>query len=967
MSNRSALAVALSLAIVSPTPSWAAALVAPTATPHANTVVAPVVLPMGGVIGNFGAGIQTQAGLQSALPSLAPVSVSPALQAPSGLPTVQSRSLQAQGVSAQAVLSGVAAARSVTPAKGASVQASQTPVNAKNVAAVSSQVRDILHDAGPVQDSRAESAVSLGDRIFSFLIGGFSGKSDDAPAPAQSTQMELPLQPADAENASRLARNPEASLNITQKKMLQTLDYVASIYTEHYAPLGWKQQNGVDLKKVYQDIRKQVVDTPNMSFRQFQNLLAKFVASTKDYHTGIQFFSTEKAKLPLFIMQAEGKYYIAYVDRTKLSEAEFPYQVGDEVVEFAGKPTAEAIEDIVKATGENVRSTDLRLAEMRLTSRIRQTGAEVPQGPVGLKIKTSDGVEHVVTLEWAYQGEVVPQDVPVLDGGLDAQTQQMDLGLGRADLDIPSRSVAQKIVDALRAAVRKLLPDAAHPHAQIFKSNAEADSANKFIIGSRESYVPKLGKVLWEMPKNMPLHAYIFENAAGKLIGYVRIPHYMGEEKEAALFAQLIAQLEKKTDGLIIDQLNNPGGSLFYMYSLLSNLTDKPLIVPQHKLLVDESDAYWAAQMMEEAAKEGAEKEVVKAMKKEFNLSVDDGLTQKVLGYAKFIIDELKSGRRLTRLFHLFGIDKIAPHPVAHYTKPMLLLINALDFSCGDFFPAILQDNKRATLMGVRTSGAGGGVKSMEFLNQFGIAQLAYTWTIAERPNGQPIENLGVTPDIKYDLTANDLKNNFSDYVKAINAAIDAMVPKAEAKAVLEAEAKEAAAKAKAKAEAKQKAKDAGKTDAEADAAAPADWGKVASFVEANGRNLPKKTVEQFSAIFELPAGLSMKGLGVQAQGQDGQPQQHMISAFGTKDEKGAFQTAGYILMGETDMGPYAIVTDAKGAVLRAGQVTSPTEFTEQPISEMEPVIEAVQGFWASVAGQGAEEDGGNPEDPTAQ
>ncbi|MDE2293130.1 MAG: hypothetical protein KGL53_13700, partial [Elusimicrobia bacterium] len=98
-----------------------------------------------------------------------------------------------------------------------------------------------------------------------------------------------------------------------------------------------------------------------------------------------------------------------------------------------------------------------------------------------------------------------------------------------------------------------------------------------------------------------------------------------------------------------------------------------------------------------------------------------------------------------------------------------------LDFSCGDFFPAILQDNKRATVFGVRTSGAGGAVKATQFPNQFGIAGLSYTWTIALRTSGQPIENKGVTPDVSYDLTAEDIANGLSGYVKAVNDELDRM------------------------------------------------------------------------------------------------------------------------------------------------------------------------------------------------
>jgi C-terminal processing protease CtpA/Prc len=102
------------------------------------------------------------------------------------------------------------------------------------------------------------------------------------------------------------------------------------------------------------------------------------------------------------------------------------------------------------------------------------------------------------------------------------------------------------------------------------------------------------------------------------------------------------------------------------------------------------------------------------------------------------------------------------------------MLINELDFSGGDFCPAILQDNKRAVLFGSRTSGAGGFVTTSTFPNENGIMQFSYTGSLAERPDSLlKIENLGVLPDIAYKLTVEDLQNGYQGYISAINEAIE--------------------------------------------------------------------------------------------------------------------------------------------------------------------------------------------------
>ena len=110
------------------------------------------------------------------------------------------------------------------------------------------------------------------------------------------------------------------------------------------------------------------------------------------------------------------------------------------------------------------------------------------------------------------------------------------------------------------------------------------------------------------------------------------------------------------------------------------------------------------------------------------------------------------------------------------YTKPILILINGRSISCGDLFAAILQDNKRATLFGTRTAGAGGAVFRHKFDNKFGIEFFTTTITHGERKNGDPIENLGVMPDIPYEITEEDIKSDYLPYANEINQAVKSLL-----------------------------------------------------------------------------------------------------------------------------------------------------------------------------------------------
>ncbi len=609
---------------------------------------------------------------------------------------------------------------------------------------MSDEVVSLMEAAGPVAESGAEGASGLGAGVFRALTGEgllSAPGSDDGPA------------------------SPEKG-TLTQRKMVQTLTQVASIFSEQYAPIEWKQkQFQLDLKREFDKATAAVLSNPGITTPQFQDIIAGFVSGMRDYHVSVSFIATERARLPLLIMKAGDKYVIARVDRSKLPYSEFPFMAGDEVVEFGGKPTAKAVQELAAALGGNTFETDLRLAELFLTNRRRSRGDVVPQGPVGLTIRDRRGKESRMELAWEYTPEQIPQNIPVRDAGLmtpDAPGRVQALnGLEDAPLYVPS---APK---GLRATLGKFFADMAHPLKRVFADLKKENVENPFMIGSRKSYVPALGEVLWESKKDSHFHAYIFKTAEGKKVGFVRIAAYDGGREEVEEFGRLMGRFQKETDSLVIDQVNNPGGAVFYLYALASYLTDKPMPAPRHRMIVDESDAQWAVDFLKQAEEPGfAELAKLDPGDEWAGYPVTESFWQLMKTFARFILSELGEGRRLTGPTHLWGVDAVNPAPNARqrYTKPILLLVNELDFSGGDFFPAILQDNKRAKLMGVRTSGAGGAVKSFKLPNQFGMSDLSATWTIAGRPDGRPIENLGVTPDIAYSLTQKDFRTGFAEY-----------------------------------------------------------------------------------------------------------------------------------------------------------------------------------------------------------
>ncbi len=287
---------------------------------------------------------------------------------------------------------------------------------------------------------------------------------------------------------------------------------------------------------------------------------------------------------------------------------------------------------------------------------------------------------------------------------------------------------------------------------------------NPYAMGARRSWVPTLGGIVWEIPKALEdraYYAYTCQVSDGRRVGYVRVADYDYNKDAADVFTdEIIARFESTTDALVFDQVNNNGGSMFQMYALLSGLTDRALALPRHQITISEDDAAVAEDVLANAGP---------------STPPDERPSPELVAYSRFVLSEKQAGRgtseSLTNPVYLGGIAEVLPAK-NHYTKKIVVLINEVTFSAGEFLAAILQDNRRATLFGHRTAGAGGCAKKIVIPNQLGIDYLTLTWTLARRTNGEFIESVGVQPDVAYDITADDLQRGHPDYRRALLACL---------------------------------------------------------------------------------------------------------------------------------------------------------------------------------------------------
>jgi hypothetical protein len=548
--------------------------------------------------------------------------------------------------------------------------------------------------------------------------------------------------------------------------MLNDLSYIKNVFEIRYAPTLWKKKLFKwDLEREYAAAKAQVVTLSRPTTSEYHQILKRFLRSTRDYHVNIDFYATESAFLPFAIRAGGDRFFIVHIDRPALPAHEYPLYVGDELVTFDGLPVKQVLDELLKEEVEGKPTpTDWTLAQRMLTCRSADMGQRVPQGEVVLGvIGKEDGKHRTVTVPWNYTKEFVAdyfqlhpqQDFPCLDLSLSSQSAH------------PGRYFE-----------RQATFGGWQPKSVV---GASYTCVNKHSLGGKKSFLPRLGKVIWSTKKESPFDAYIFLTPSFHKVGYVRIPTYVAGEDDAKAFAEIIKKMEAESDALVVDQMNNPGGFITYLYALLSMLSDKPLETPKHRITLTQLEvfmAYSESKMLKDVKTDKDAQAILGETL--LGYPVTKELVKATLKDCEFLIEQWSKGKLLTDTAHLFGVDYIQPNSKACYTKPLLVLINELDFSCADFFPAILQDNQRATILGTTTSGAGGMVFPEEFPNQTAIKSFRYTASIAFRKNHQPIENCGVKPEILYALTAEDFQTDFTPFKRKILEVLDGFFENAE-------------------------------------------------------------------------------------------------------------------------------------------------------------------------------------------
>lgn len=535
-----------------------------------------------------------------------------------------------------------------------------------------------------------------------------------------------------------------ALAQMTPNQRMFEFQALASVYAKNYAPYEWKRDlykfDMLDIKPWMERVRNAKDDL------EFFEICTEYVASLRDTHTSYRIPSVFTASTGMHADIYDGKVIIDNIVRTTLPVAQYPFQIGDEIVSVDGKPALELVEYYRKFSYSGNEGSAKRLAAFRLVSRPQSV---IPRAheigdSMELVVRRQSGAEETYTIPWVKFG------VPMLKAGPVESPIRNSRTLGRV---VP--------VEEQEA------PDYMRPLLQLQQAYVEADDFNGVL-----NYGSVVQVWAWPASSNYVARGSNFFRvgtfqADGLRVGYIRIPNFSPASTSQAL-AELdthIRFFNDNTDGLVVDVMRNTGGSLCYDEEI-----QRRLIPYNFRALGLEirANLFWLSvfsSSLESAKAQGADTWVV-------------ALYEKLVEEMKLALTE---NRARTGPLPVCSpsLDRV-PASVT-YTKPLMLLADEFSTSAGDVLPAAIQDARRGPIFGMRTNGAGGNVVDIP-VGIFSEATTRATLSLMNRrepvvadgfPTSPYVENVGVQPDIPYNfMTIENQRNAGRPFVEAFSRAI---------------------------------------------------------------------------------------------------------------------------------------------------------------------------------------------------
>jgi hypothetical protein len=562
-------------------------------------------------------------------------------------------------------------------------------------------------------------------------------------------------------SASLLALPAWAQLTTEQK--IHDFENLAAIYAKRYAPYEWKKELfGFDLFDIGPWLDRVRNSTDDLEFFEI-NL--EYVASLDDTHSSFSMPSGFVADLGFALDIYDGKVLIEAINRIRLPQDQFPFQVGDELLSVDGRPSEVWIEEFSRffkrANPLSTRRTAADFLSFRPQSRVPRV-IDLPEAAVIEVLRESGSVETFI-VPWAKTGVPLRWIGPVPKPASPARSSTFAEAEGLPSylepwLELTNFRLSDN--DPLLAGTTVSEETGAIASRRYVLGLGQRSPV--FLGGLPAGFVQRLGRAPTDF------HFSGVYEANGLRIGYLRLPNFAPPNTLNAIreLQEEVAFFEANTDGLVVDVMRNTGGGC-YMLTAASYLIPHPFFFFGEEIRVTIARINSIQVALEAALRAGAPPFIIAIY--------TDILRQLEAAYRE---TRGRTGPIPACSLQLYGNEpaRDAEGNIVAYTKPLIVLVDEFSISAGDIFPAMLQDNQRGPLVGTRTNGAGGSVSGFP-AGIYSESSTGNTNTLVTRiapvdvpgyPVSHYIENIGAHADIPLEyMTKENLLTRGRPFVEA--------------------------------------------------------------------------------------------------------------------------------------------------------------------------------------------------------
>jgi C-terminal processing protease CtpA/Prc len=544
----------------------------------------------------------------------------------------------------------------------------------------------------------------------------------------------------------------------TLQQRLDDFNYITGIFDEYYAMLNHKEQRfGFSWEKLKSEYLTRITAN-GLSRTEFAKIIQELVAQVKDAHTSAQFMRdaySEGMEVKVatlgFATTREIKDGKNLAKVTKVykkfhpSDDATPVKTGDIIVAINGVDIDTVAKDeLIKYRDLGQKESNLTFAYSVLANRLNISNAELPTGDVVLKVKRDD-VEFDVKLSWIkarlwdimsgqqddseVRTKAMRQIVDVKADGSFIVQERMGGAISSEDL-LPAahgKSLKLKISHQQDVAFANLLGAVQTEDYPVFSTDIESEGLKFKLINTDKGLLA-----------SYRVEDFVFSRfACGEWIdigGGAKIAtcRLLDGENYAKAFAKL------KTLGvkaLVLDLRSNGGGLLIAGHELARAFFKSTFEINKASVRLNEE---WVGELRSAVHDD----------------SLPIAVRESYAETMKTLDADIASNKRLSSPISIMG-----PSRASGVEKPWegktYVIVDEMCASMCDIFSTLMQDHKRATILGKQSMGAGGNVIRFAPSPHMKIS-VSQTASVMYRLDGSIIENEGVKPDSTMETTAGE-------------------------------------------------------------------------------------------------------------------------------------------------------------------------------------------------------------------